>query len=250
MNEIESKKIRSLFIVKSKRYLSPHLIRIVFEMNEEQLVWLSNVRSGSNNKLFFSSPSGEKPQIRTYTNRKIDLTAKELSIDFVHHGEAGLASAWAIHAKAGDHLEIGMKQSLRPLVPLTDRYLLIGDATALPVISAILEELPANTEVKALIEVATVEDELELYTDADLDLKWIHNLHPEMGSDLVAQVKTLRFENEHLNSYIYLAAEYTTVKNLRTYFRVDREWNPKDMYACSYWRIGVSEGDGLDRLNP
>ncbi len=250
MNEKDSKKIRSVFTVKDKKYLTPHLIRVVFEINEEQLVWLSGVRSGSNNKLFISTSDEEKPQVRTYTNRQIDLVAKELSIDFVHHGDDGLASTWAINAAVGDSLEIGMKESMRTLVPDAAHYLIAGDATALPVIAAILEQLPSGVKVKAFIEVATKEDELVLSTPADVDLEWIHNPHPEQGSVLAERVKAFEFDDNGLASYIYLAAEYDIIKTLRHYFRVEKYWNPKEMYACSYWKIGAKEGEHSDEIKP
>ncbi|PWW17569.1 siderophore-interacting protein [Chryseobacterium sp. AG844] len=135
----ETKKIRSVFTVKKKLFITPHLIRVIFDIDEKQAELLANVKSGSNNKIFI--PTEENIiLIRTYTNRKIDLEEKELSVDFVAHGDNGPASAWALKAKPGDLLEIGMKESSKPLVPNADFYLLAGDATALPVICAIAEQ--------------------------------------------------------------------------------------------------------------
>ena len=59
---------------------------------------MANVKSGSNNKIFIPAEEENVALIRTYTNRKIDLEEKELSIDFVAHGDNGPASAWALKA--------------------------------------------------------------------------------------------------------------------------------------------------------
>jgi NADPH-dependent ferric siderophore reductase len=124
---------------------------------------LAEVSSGSNNKLFVPlQHNAQEVVVRTYTNRKIDLSNRELHIDFVVHGDSGPASAWAIKAEKGDQLEIGMKESKRKLVPQVDCYLLVGDTTALPVIAAILEELPATARAKVIIEIPAKEDELVL----------------------------------------------------------------------------------------
>jgi NADPH-dependent ferric siderophore reductase len=237
----ETKKIRSVFIIKNKQYLTPHLIRVIFEIDENQAELLANVRSGSNNKIFIPAEEGSSPLIRTYTNRKIDLENRELSIDFVAHGDNGPASAWALQANPGDSLEIGMKESTRPLVPDADFYLLAGDATALPVICAIAEQFPPYVSAKILLEVAGKEDELILCSAADISIEWLHNPHPEKGSRLSEAVKSVQFPPGVLKEYVYIAAEYTTVHELRNYFKTTLEWDPHGLYICSYWKAGKAE---------
>ncbi|KAA2223282.1 siderophore-interacting protein [Chryseobacterium sediminis] len=237
----KTKKIRSAFIVKNKQYLTPHLIRVVFEIRENQVELLANVRSGSNNKIFIPAEEGNSPLVRTYTNRKIDLEKRELSIDFVAHGDNGPASAWALQAISGDSLEIGMKESTRPLVPDADFYLLAGDATALPVICAIAEQFPPYVSAKILLEVAGKEDELILCSAADISVEWLHNPHPEEGSQLAEAVKSVQFPPGVLKEYVYIAAEYATVHELRTYFKTTLQWDPHGLYICSYWKAGQAE---------
>lgn len=236
----ETKKIRSVFTVKKKLFITLHLIRVIFDIDEKQAELLANVKPGSNNKIFI--PTEENiTLIRTYTNRKIDLEEKELSVDFVAHGDNGPASAWALKAKPGDLLEIGMKESSKPLVPNADFYLLAGDATALPVICAIAEQFPSYVRAKIILEVADKEDELILCSAADLSVEWLHNPHPEQGSKLAEAVKSVHFPPGILKEYVYIAAEYSTVHELRTYFRTTLEWDPHGMYICSYWKAGQAE---------
>ena len=237
----KTKKIRSAFIVKNKQYLTPHLIRVIFEIDEKQAELLANVRSGSNNKIFIPTEEDGVSLVRTYTNRKIDLENRELTIDFVAHGDNGPASAWALKACTGDVLEVGMKESTRPLVPDADFYLLAGDATALPVICAIAEQLPSYVSAKILLEISGKEDELILCSAADISVEWLHNPHPEKGSKLAETVKSVQFPSGVLKEYVYIAAEYTTVHELRTYFKTTLDWDPHGMYICSYWKAGQAE---------
>jgi hypothetical protein len=53
----ETKKIRSVFTVKKKIFVTPHLIRVIFNIDENQAELLAHVKSGSNNKIFI--PAGE-----------------------------------------------------------------------------------------------------------------------------------------------------------------------------------------------
>lgn len=248
MNSMTARKIRSVFTVKNKKNITPHLIRVVFNIDEHQMELLANVQSGSNNKIFIpvhtEDQSPESVLItRTYTNRKIDLENRELSVDFVAHGDSSPALAWALKAKPDDLLEIGMKESSRPLVPEADFYLLIGDATALPVISAIAEQLPSFVRAKVLLEVHGKKDEIVLCSAADLSVEWVYNPHPEQGSQLADLARDYEFPTGILKKYIYAAAEYTTIKEIRSYFKTELCWDPHGIHAVSYWKSGQSEDE-------
>ena len=41
---------------------------------------------------------GGQPTVRTYTVRKVDTECREISIDFVVHGDHGVAGPWAAAA--------------------------------------------------------------------------------------------------------------------------------------------------------
>lgn len=247
-SSITTRKIRSVFTVKDKKYLTPHLIRVIFKIDENQMGLLTHVRSGSNNKIFIPVHREDQKSdpvfiTRTYTNRKIDLENRELTIDFIAHGENSPASAWALNSKPGDSLEIGMKESTRPLIPDADFYLLVGDATALPVISAIAEQLPSFVTAKILLEVYGKEDEMILCSAADISVEWLYNSHPEEGSQLADIVKSFVFPKGILKEYVYAATEYTTAKEIRTYFKTELNWDAHGMHVVSYWQAGQSEDE-------
>ncbi|MGV0924069.1 siderophore-interacting protein [Empedobacter tilapiae] len=251
------KKIRSVFTVKRKEFLTPNFIRVVFEMTNEQCKILANIREGSNNKIFIP-PKGVEliyfpnkgvslnselvAMVRTYTNRKIDLVKKELTIDFATHGNVSPASAWAMYSKIGDPLGIAMKDTKRPLINKANHYLLVGDATAIPVIACILESLSADVCAKVILEVPTKDDEMIMCSMANVEIEWLHNYNPKKGSCLASKALAYQFENKNACNFVYCAAEYSTVKEVREYYRKTLNWATEMIYTCSYWKAGIAEG--------
>ncbi|AWG22870.1 hypothetical protein FFWV33_15715 [Flavobacterium faecale] len=244
-------KIIDIYTVKKQELITPHYLRITFHIPESLVEQLKSVKEGSNNKLFIPSqgthnihlPNEEKSssveesieQVRTYTNRKIDLFNRELKIDFVLHEDYGPASSWASKAKPGDKLKVAMKQGIKPLVPKYDRYILIGDYTALPVISCILEQLPDGVKAEVLLEVYGAKDEIPLLSKTETQIRWLHNPHPEKGSYLASISKTLLRDKKENETYIYIAAEYETVNKLRDYLKNRLMWDSVNYAAVSYW---------------
>lgn len=259
------KAIQSVFIVKKKFFLTPHYIRVVFEATEKQLELFKNVVIGAHNRIFIP-PSGmnviyfhpdndnistaHKPIKRTYTTRNIDYINKEIVIEFVAHGDNGPASAWAINAKEGDVLGIGMKESSKPIVPKASNYLLVGDHTALPVISTIIEQLTADKYAQVILEVPEKEDEITLPSEAQLEITWIHNAHPEKGSKLYHKVQGIELPESSKNCFAFVAAEYSSVKDIRNYLKKEKNWLNENLRAYAYWKAGYSETQSARERHP
>ena len=248
-----------VFKVTAKEYITPHYIRINLKSDED--IEFDQCTPGANNKIFippsgtrevqfstFDPEKGEwvmpddaiKPIVRTYTHRAIDPETKEITIDFVNHGDNGPASAWARNAVLDDQLGVAMK--IRPTVHVgeADHYLLIADSTAIPVLCCILESLPEDASGRCIVEVATPEDKHPEVQHPGFEVTWLVNPHPEKGSALAetARAWTIDPDKKH---FAYIAAEYSTVRDLRQYFKEELGWGAKDFYAFSYWKSGTAE---------
>ena len=51
-----------------------------------------------------AGPAEQAPRTRSYTVRAYDAAARELTLDFVVHGDEGLAGPWAAAARPGDEI--------------------------------------------------------------------------------------------------------------------------------------------------
>ena len=87
--------------------------------------------------------SEDLPVRRTYTVRSIDTRARTLAIDFVVHGDEGIAGPWAAAAAVGDRLCFSGPGG--QYAPSTEdvEYLFVGDDSAIPAIAAGVEALPS-----------------------------------------------------------------------------------------------------------
>src|SRR5690606_40001963 len=92
--------------------------------------------------------------------------------------------------KLGDELGVAMGTAPKQLYPSdASWFLLVGDATAIPVLGAILEDLPPSAQGICVIQVASKEDIQELSTKAAMEFHWIVGDAMEDESRLVQRVK-------------------------------------------------------------
>jgi NADPH-dependent ferric siderophore reductase len=129
-----------------------------------------------------SLPDDLRNPMRTYTVRAVRRPALEMDVDFVLHGAAGPASAWAELAAAGDELVLigpnarcpGPTGGFEWRPPSDVRELVVaGDETAVPAVSAILESLPPGTSARALLEIPTHADVLDLDAPPGVEVTWL-----------------------------------------------------------------------------
>jgi NADPH-dependent ferric siderophore reductase len=179
-----------------------------------------------------------RPALRTYTVRAYDETVGELTLDFVYHGDEGLAGPWAAAARPGDQvILLGPGGGYTP-DPDADWHLLVGDESALPAIATAVERVPAGVAVHAFIEIAGAYEEQQLTSEADLHVTWVHRdaAHGRRGDALVSAVQLAALPAGRVHAFLHGEAGF--VKRLRHHLRFDRDV-PKEMLSVSgYWRLG------------
>jgi NADPH-dependent ferric siderophore reductase len=183
--------------------------------------------------------SQDWPQQRTYTVRHWDAEALELTIDFVVHGDEGLAGPWARAAQPGDELLImGPGGGYAP-DPAADWHLLIGDESALPAIAAAIERLPAAAVGHVLLEVDDAEQEQKLIAPDGVQIHWLHRAGKPLGEALVGAVAAIDFPAGKVHAFVH--GEAGVVKDLRRLLKQDRGIAQSQLSISGYWRLGVTD---------
>ena len=198
---------------------------------------------------FKDVPDGHQPVVRTYTVRHVDAERGEISIDFVVHGEHGVAGPWAASVQPGDPAYLmGPNGGYSP-DPGADWHLLAGDEAGLPAISTALEAMPPDAVGLAFIEVSGPDDEIELVAPEGVQIRWIYRegradlVSEDRAGDhapLIAAVKEAQWLPGQAQVFIHGEAQ-AVMHNLRPYVRKERGVDAKWASISGYWRRGRTE---------
>jgi NADPH-dependent ferric siderophore reductase len=199
---------------------------------------------------FNELPVERRPTVRTYTVRDADTDRRELTIDFVVHGEHGVAGPWAAAATPGQRAFLMGPSGAYAPEPAADWHLIAGDEAALPAIGAALEALPDNAIGKVFIEVAGPDDEIALKAPPGVGVNWIYRggradlVSEDNAGDhapLIAAVKEANWLPGQVQVFIHGEAQ-AVMHNLRPYIRKERGVDAKWANSTSgYWRRGRTE---------
>ncbi|GAB2987269.1 siderophore-interacting protein [Amycolatopsis acidiphila] len=241
-----------LRVLRTQR-LTPHMIRIVAG-GQGLAAFQPNEFTDAYVKVLFPAPGVRYPEpfdmgliraeysreqwpvMRSYTVRHYDANAGELAIDFVHHGDQGVAGPWAREAKPGDELLLNGPGGAYAPGEEADWHLLVGDESALPAIALTLEAMPAGVPVRVFVEVEDADEEQPLVTKGDAQIRWIHRA---AGEDLVAAVRELDFPAGTVQAFVHGEAGF--VRELRRHL-LDERGVRKDLLSISgYWRRGATD---------
>jgi len=229
-------------VVASSYQLTSNMQRVVF--TGEQFVGFPEGQGSGYIKLLLPNATGsieQRTTIRTYTIRRFDSHANELTVDFsLHDHTCGPASNWANNANPDDHLTINRPGPIKLVNNDANWFFLVGVMTALPALACNLEQLPDDAVGYAVIEVTSDQDEQSLKSPKGIDIHWVVNARSHVHNPaFVDTVKSLQWSDGV--SSIWTACESHCMRTLRTYFKVDRHVAKEDIYISSYWKIDRTE---------
>lgn len=221
------------------RAITPHLRRIT--ITGPDLRTLAIDRPAQWVKIFFPDDHGFSKAGRAYTIRAFDPVNAVMDLEFALHGDNGPASRWAARARRGDRIEVAGPRSGHAIDPAAEHYILVGDATALPAIAAILEALPATVHARAFLEVTDAAERQAFTTRARLEATWLHsgNEAPGTTGQLELAIQAAQFETR--NCQVWIAGESFMVRSVRTHLMLDRGITEAAIDAKGYWKLGVAD---------
>jgi NADPH-dependent ferric siderophore reductase len=259
-----------VFVVEHTVRLSPHLVRVhlggpAFDAFVGAADPLRLAATEKYVKLMFAKPElgltppydfdelrvrltlEDLPARRTYTVRLVDYGARTIAIDFVVHGDEGIAGPWADAAQPGDILSLtGPGGAFAPAPDASIRRLLLGDEAAIPAIAAALESMPTEATGTATIEVDGPADEILLAAPSGVDVRWLHRatggsdgIPAQPGTVLTDAVRAMHPPVGPVE--VFAHGERQAMKEIRTVLQDGWGLERRSMSLSAYWALGRAE---------
>lgn len=243
--------------VVASRRLTPHMIRLTFEPvgdwdwpvdgRGDERVDIAIPRPGETAAALdvFNSPEygrgwvGEEPPWRHYTVRDVRDEGRLIDIDFVVH-EGGVASSWAERAEPGHLIGIfGAEEKGKPNsyygAPADASFqLLVADATGVPGLGRIIEQLPAGARALAIVEVPDAADAQVFETQGDVRVKWISGTGNGLAPSALA-AEVAQFSDPGEPWYAWVACEAATSREIRRDLRSRLGLARDRHHVIGYW---------------
>lgn len=171
----------------------------------------------------------------------------EIDIDFVIHGDHGVAAPWAARATAGDELGIGGPRGTVGAPLGADSVIIVADETALPATSRWLDAFGSEVPVTGLF---FVSDESAAAYLADRAGER-REFHWFTGQDRAARVEeALRAASIGERTFVFLAGEAGALIPLRRYLRRELGLSKAQADVHGYWKLGEVALDHHAPIDP
>jgi NADPH-dependent ferric siderophore reductase len=216
-------------VVETRR-LTPGMVRIVVEGPDLQAFPV-----GEHTDHYVKCRFGDKT--RSYTVRDYDAASARLTLDFVVHGDHGLAGPWAAAATPGDTLVLSGPGGGYAPSPDAAWHLMVGDEAVIPAVAVSLQQVPAGVPVHVILEVDGPEHEQPLESPGDLHLTWLHRdggpgEHPELQFEAV---RALTLPDGRGHAFIH--GEAGAVLMIRRHLVRERGMTVDELSATGYWKL-------------
>jgi NADPH-dependent ferric siderophore reductase len=188
----------------------------------------------------------DRPVGAYYTVRHFRPEAGELDCDVFLHDPAGHVSAWAPGARRGDAAALwGPRSAWHPPTATTD-WLLVADETGLPALAAVLEHRPAETPVRAFVEVDATAERPCVPCGDGIEVTWLERRGREAGTTdlLVEAVRSASPPSP--TTYAWGGAESRAVSAVRRHLRHEVGLAKERVSMTPYWRHASHAQDPVD----
>lgn len=165
-----------------------------------------------------------------------------MDIDFVDHGDAGPASAFARRCEPGDFLGFAGPGPVKLKEYAADTYIVAADMSAIPVAAATLEAMPRDAKGVAYLEITTEADKQDVDAPEGIDMHWL--VHSDLHKPVTQSVGHITALPE-LTGRVQtcIAWESSMIKALRAEIVNTRGIPKADAYISGYWKIGLVEDE-------
>ena len=212
-----------------------HYIKLLFTPEDADYAWPFDVA-----QIREQQPNEQQPITRTYTLINLDPETGDFDVDFVTHGDSGLAAPWARTVEVGERFGfLGPGGAWGPTEDY-EHFVLAGDETAAPAISAGLKHLPAGATATAYIEIEANDRKFDLPTREGVEINWVARNGATHGTELSRAVRAASTPTGKKTSwFIHGVAEM--IKEMRRFLFVESGIPREDVSISGYWRIGMTE---------
>ena len=184
---------------------------------------------------------GERPTMRTYTIRQYNPVEQFIEVDFVRHittdMQCGFAARWAMNAQVGDTISVAGPGLIQGLNLESDWFFLVADMTSLPALSAKVKSLPEHAKGHAVVQINSAADKQTLEAPKGIKITWL--IEDETEETLSQTVRSIEWLDGQVS--VWTACEFESMRELRQYFRNEKEVEKENIYISSYWKRGVTE---------
>lgn len=207
-------------------------VRLLIPPKDREPVWPHTEPDGR-----IHWPKGDDAlTIRAYTIRSIDLARGQMTIDFVvHEGDDVPGATWAMNARAGDRA--GLIGPGGGGVPAARKLILAGDETALPAIARIAAAMPAEAELRIILEVADRLEEQPLPSATSMNVTWLHrNGAPAGTTGALEPILRDIVPAADPDTFIWAACEQKEARTIRAFMKNETAREQSSFSIAAYWQ--------------
>lgn len=175
---------------------------------------------------------------RQLTPRSWDAEAGVLEVEFVLHGDGGVAGRYAGSGELGSVVAFGGPRGSQVLDGTPDAWFLAGDETAAAAIARFLADAGPDAVGVVVLEVADADHEIPLEPPAGVTVRYVHRAESSLALALEEYGAADRPGQPGDAVFGFVAGESAVVKPGRELLHTRWGLDPEQTVIKGYWKRG------------